>query len=311
MKMLNFASPVFVVVLLLPMAQSQAQPAAPAPPQFEVASIKLNPGCENKPRWGVLSPSPDLLEMPCVNLKSLVQAAYGTFSDGITINPQPLHMEGGPSWMKSEYYSLSAKAYRPERTQMLAGPMLQTLLQDRFRLKTHREMREMPVYAMTVGKRGVKVQPLARGACTPIDLRRAPAPMKPGGPLPNVCGLMSIRSTGTGEMMVDVRGSTMAQFAQRLSQFAGRSVLDKTGIAGRFNFHLEFAPEHRMLGQGFPGGHGTGTGNVANANNPLPPSEPGPNLFFALQEQIGLKLSPEKGPVEVLVIDHVEQPTAN
>jgi bla regulator protein blaR1 len=291
-------------------ARRQEQHTAPPRPQFEVASIRPNPGCENKPRWGVFSPSPNLLEMPCVNLKSLIQTAFGTFGDGITINPQPLHMEGGPSWMNSQYYSLSAKAYRPERTQMLAGPMLQTLLENRFRLKTHREMREMPVYATAVGKRGLKVQPLAEGACTPINLRQSPAPPKPGK-LPNVCGIMIIRPTGTGDMMIDVRGSTMTQFAQRLSQFAGRSVVDNTSIAGRFNFHLEFAPEHRMFGQGFPGGHGTDTGNVANSNNPLPPPETGPNLLVSLQEQIGLKLSSEKGPVSVLIIDHVEKPTAN
>ena len=72
--------------------------------------------------------------------------------------------------MRSEYYTLSAKAGGPTRTEMLAGPMLQTFLEERFRLKTHRETREMPVYAMTVGKGGLKVQPLVEGACIPLGM---------------------------------------------------------------------------------------------------------------------------------------------
>jgi bla regulator protein blaR1 len=291
-------------------AQSTQATSAPAP-SFKVVSLKPNPGCEKIPRRGVFSPSPGRLQMPCVNLKSLIQTAYGTFGDGVTINPQPLHMEGGPSWMHSEYYSLSAKADAPARTEMLAGPMLQVLLEERFRLKTHREMREIPVYAMIVGNRSLKVQPLAEGACTPIDLAHPPGPTKPGGPLPNVCDIMIIRPTGTGEVMIDVRGATMTQFAQRLSQFVDRTVIDKTGIAGRFNFHLEFAPDPHMPGQVFPGARRGDVGNTANTSNPLPPTNPGPNLFAAVQGQIGLELSSDKGLVSFLTIDHVEKPTAN
>src|SRR5579864_4951282 len=130
------------------------------------------------------SPSPGRLEMPCVDLRNLIQAAFGTFGDGVSVNTQPLHMEGGPSWMQSEHYSLSAKADGPVRTEMLAGPMLQALLADRFKLKTHRESREMPVYAMTAAKGGLKVQALAEGACTPLDLSHPPEAPKPGGPPP-------------------------------------------------------------------------------------------------------------------------------
>jgi uncharacterized protein (TIGR03435 family) len=153
------------------------------------------------------------------------------------------------------------------------------------------------------------VQPLAEGACSPIDLRHPPGWIR-SNKLPNVCGLVLIRSTGTN-MIIDVRGSTMTQFAQRLSQFAGRTVEDKTGVAGMFNFHLEFAPALRMPGHGLPGDHERDEAAAANANNPLPPPETGPNLLVSLQEQIGLKLSSEKGPVSVLIIDHVEKPTAN
>jgi uncharacterized protein (TIGR03435 family) len=313
MKMPNFALRIAVGVLLLPAARSQGQPAPPPRPQFEVASLKPNNGCENSPtpRVGNFSPSPGRLEMPCVDLQNLVQAAFGTFGDGVSINTQPLHMEGGPSWMQSEHYSLSAKGDGPARTEMLAGPMLQALLEERFRLQTHRETREMPVYAMTVGKGGLKVQPLAEGACTPLDLTHPPAPPNPGDPPPNVCGVMMMGPTGKGDMMIEVRGSTMTQFAQRLSGRVDRAIVDKTGIAGKFNFHLEFTPDPYMRGQSLPAGRGGDAGNAANPSNPAPPPDPGPSLFVALQEQIGLKLSPGKGPVSFLIIDHVEKPTAN
>jgi uncharacterized protein (TIGR03435 family) len=116
---------------------------------------------------------------------------------------------------------------------------------------------------------------------------------------------MRLALTANGEVMIELRGSTMTQFAQRLSGFVDRAVADKTGITGLFNFHLEFAPDPNMPGQALPGGRG-------NAGNPAPPPiDAGLTLFAALQEQIGVKLSSDKGPVSFLVIDHVQKPTAN
>jgi len=297
--------PIVMGMLHAPAIWSQAQSSARARPQFEVASLKPNKECETIPRAGNLSPSPGRLEMPCVTLAALIQSAFGTFADGVSVNTQPLHTEGGPSWMRSEYYSLSAKSDGPARTEMLAGPMLQAFLEERFQLKTHRETREMPVYAMTVGKGGLKVQPLAEGACTPLDLTHPPPPPKPGEPRPNLCGVMLMGPTGQGQLMIEVRGSTMTQFAQRLSGRADRTVIDKTGVQGKFNFHLEFAPDPHVLGQSAPAGLG------ADPGNPAPPPDAGPNLFVALQEQVGLKLSSDKGPVSFLIIDHVERPAPN
>jgi bla regulator protein blaR1 len=287
----------------------RAQGTPPRPggpvPSFEVASLKPNKGCENAPRGGNFSPSPGRLEMPCVNLLNLIQAAYGTFGDGVSINTTPLHMEGGPSWMRSEYYSLSAKADGPVRTEMLAGPMLQKLLAERFDLQAHRETREMPVYTLTARKGGLKVQPLAEGACTPLDLTHPPAPPKPGDPRPNLCTVMTIGRTANGGTWMEVRGATITQFAQRLSGRVDRTVINKTGVGGMFNFHLEFARDPQMPGQQLPPGPGGDP-----PNSPLP-ADSGPNLFTALQEQLGLKLESAKGPVEVLVIDHVDRPTEN
>ena len=112
-------------------------------------------------------------------------------------------------------------------------------------------------------------------------------------------------------MMIEVRGSTMTQFAQRLSGRVDRTIVDKTGIAGKFNFHLEFTPDPYVRGQGVPAIRGGDVGNTSNPSNPAPPADPGPDIFVALQEQIGLKLSSDEGPVSFLIIDHVEKPTGN
>ena len=104
---------------------------------------------------------------------------------------------------------------------------------------------------------------------------------------------MMILPPVNGNTIIEVRGATMTQLAQRLSGRVDRTIVDKTGIAGRFNFRLEFTPDPHMPG------------------NPAPSSDGGPDIFAAIQEQIGLKLSPDKGPVSFLIVDHVEKPTAN
>lgn len=279
----------------------RGQQQSVALPQFEVASVKLNPRCENGFRGGNLSPSPGRLEMPCVTLESLLQTAYGTFGDGMTINTEPLHMEGGPAWLRSERYAVSAKSDGPVRTELLAAPMLQNLLEERFHLKIRRETRQVSVYALSAAKGGLKIAPLVEGACTPLDLSHPPPPPKAGEPSPSFCGVMRLGPAGKGGMMMEVRGVTMVQFAQRLSGRLDRTVIDKTGIAGQFNFHLEFSPDTAIPGQNLNG--------AGQTEAPLDPDRP--SLFTALQEQIGLKLTPDKGPVSFLVIDHVEKPTAN
>ena len=103
----------------------------------------------------------------------------------------------------------------------------------------------------------------------------------------------------------------MTQFAQRLSGRLDRPVVDETGITGKFNFHLEFAPDPSMPGQGVPGRRVGDAGNAADPANLAAPTDPDLTLFVALQEQIGLKLSSGRGPVSFLIIDHVEKPTAN
>jgi uncharacterized protein (TIGR03435 family) len=289
-----------------PALWSQPQPAT-APPQFAVASLKPNNGCENTPRSVNLAPSPGRLEMPCITLQGLIQTAYGTFADGVSVNRQILRTEGLPNWARSEFYSFAAKGDGPVRTEMLAGPMLQAFLEERFQLKTHRDTREMPVYALTVAKGGIKPPRLPEGGCTPIDLTHPPAPRAPGEPPPNLCGLLMTGPTSNGGMMMELRGSTTKQFAQSLSGRLDRPVIDETGVAGLYTFHLEFAIDPGMPGFQVPR-HKPG---AAGSANPTLPDPTLPTIFAALQEQLGLKLAPEKGPVQYLVVDHVEKPAAN
>jgi len=278
-------------------------------PAFEVASIKPYPGCESKRLFGgTWTPSPDRVEIPCIDLRDMIEAAYGTFRDGVTVDPQHLRMEGGPSWMQSEFYSVSAKAEAPPaHPQTMLGPMLQALLEERFKLKTHREMRETPVFAMTLSKGGLKVQPLGQVACASIDLEQLSA-AKPEE-LP--CGVPLIRPSGTGDIRLEMLGSTMTQFARDLSQLSGRTVVDKTATLGQFDFQLEFMPDPAIAGHYFPKAREGGAGNPTDLGNTLPAPEGGPDLFVALQKQIGLKLTPAKGSVSVLIIDHVEKSSAN
>jgi beta-lactamase regulating signal transducer with metallopeptidase domain len=150
------AVPVVIGIGRAPAVQAQSPAASPL--QFEVASLKPNKGCENRPMS--FNPSPGRLDIPCFNLHDLVQTAFGVYGDGVRMNPQPFHIEGGPSWMQSEYYALSAKADGSTRMEIMAGPMLQSLLEERFLLRIHREMREIPVYALALGKGGLKVRAL-------------------------------------------------------------------------------------------------------------------------------------------------------
>ena len=156
----------------------------------------------------------------------------------------------------------------------------------------------MPIYALVVarpdGKFGpnMKVNPLDCEAVFRAGRGGAPPPPpQPGEPIQ--CGFM----IGPGTMTAG--GMLLGELARSLSPFVGRIVLDKTGLKERYDFQLKYAPE----GRGF--GPGPGPGGAEP-----PPVDPNmPSLFTALQEQLGLKLESERGPVEIVVIDRVEQPT--
>ena len=170
--------------------------------------------------------------------------------------------------------------------------MLRSLLQERFKLRTHRETRELPVYELVVARADRRLGPEMRkpaADCEAAIAAGVPPPRQPGEPPP--CGMMG------GPSFTRAGGATMQQLVVNLSNRVERLVVDKTGLAGRFAFTLAWTPD-RIPTETPPAG--------------IPPIDPnGPSLFTALQEQLGLKLAPAKGQVEVLVIDSIEHPTAD
>jgi len=177
---------------------------------------------------------------------------------------------------------------------MMNGPMLQTLLEERFQLTLHRERRQAPVFALTKTRKSTRLKSFQQGSCTPVDYAQNPPPRQPGGP--PFCQ-NKIQSKGANERAVHVPAATLPAFADFLGVVLGRPVIDRTGISGRFDFDLEFA-----LDQSTPG---------FVPDDTSASSVEGPSVVTAIQEQTGLKLESTKGPVEFLVIDRVRMPSEN
>jgi len=261
-----------------------------ARPQFEIASIKPagNQGL------GMIRPLPGRF-VANASLRVLMETAYRV---------QPFQIEGGPEWIGSEQYEVDAKAAgNPGREQLF--PMMQSLLEDRFRLQIHRESREMPVYALVAARGGLKLPPPREGGCVdgtePFPLlpepgRRMTPPVQIPA-LPPRCGGVGVTLGSRGARLAGGK-VPMAEFARVLSTVLGRTVTDRTGFSGVFDVSLEFLPDD------------TTTGLPPPPPGAIPPENAAPSIFSAVQ-QLGLRLESAKGPVEVLVIDHVERPSTN
>jgi uncharacterized protein (TIGR03435 family) len=262
-------------------------------PAFEVVSIKPNHAGQGV----MMRRSPGgKLSASNITVKFLLQEAYGVKESQIS---------GGPGWIDSEHYDIEAKpddafadAQRKlSRDERIAQDrlMLQGMLADRFKLTLHHDTKEMEVYALVVAKNGPK---LHEAAVPPADAAPPELP-KPGGPLPKG----GIWMTGRGDL--NVTGAGIAQFANVLSMQLGRIVLDKTELKGNYEFTLKWTPDEGQGGM-FGGPGGGPPGGAAP-----PPDVSGPSIFTALQEQLGLKLESQKGPVDTIVIEHVERPSEN
>jgi uncharacterized protein (TIGR03435 family) len=258
---------------------SSAQTIAPRP-AFEAATIKPNPNCGGRGGGGSGMPTPGRLNANCLAARDLIQIAYGMFADGMTQNPHRPQVFDGPAWIDSETFDIVAKAEDNAPVARMYGPMMQLLLEDRFALKIHKETRQLPVYALTIAKNGAKLPATAEGSCTPLDLSH-PAP---AGAI--ICGWGSVRMV-KGNMVIDSHGSTVAKFAGSLVETLNQPVIDRTDLIGLFDIHLEFAADNAT------------------------PDATGASIFTAVQDQLGLKLTSEREPVEVLVIDHIERPSPN
>lgn len=312
------------------------QKAGDAKLEFEVASIKASPPPGNGrimvgSRGGPGTNDPGRITYSNANLRMLIVNAYGLKFNQI---------RGGPDWLNTMRFDIAAKV-PAGATKDQVKAMLQNLLTDRFKLTVHRETREMPMYALVVGSKGPKLKG-SSVVDTPAAAPAAPEPGRgdaPPPPLPNQLGRLRIGADGCPEtppfapgrggsfMMITPNGAcmisngqTMAGFADELSSHFDRVVVDQTGLKGKFDLRLRYDPssipgggEMGMMMKADPpaGGPHGGGGDIERGPAPQEREQP-PGIFAALQEQLGLKLEPKKGPVELLVIDHLEQtPTEN
>jgi uncharacterized protein (TIGR03435 family) len=258
----------------------------PPRPAFDVASIKPNVSGVRGPTFAPMSGGRLTVENNPVT--NLIGNAYGVRRNQIV---------GGPGWMDSDRFDIEARAEgSPSKDQLML--MLQTLLEDRFKLRVHLETRELPVFILTAAKGGVKLKPWQEGSCVTIDPFNPPAPLPRGEEPPKRCGNNLVFDKGLNTEWVatriDMKGLTGALSGPILR----RPVIDKTGFKGTFDINLEWTTDQNpAVG---PDGQGQTSTDAA-----------GPSIFTVLQEQLGLKLESAKGPVEVLVIDRVEKPDAN
>jgi bla regulator protein BlaR1 len=255
-------------------ANSQEQIAGVIPPVYEAVSIKaisIRPNESAKHSAGIGFTIGDFSATD-VTVQTLIKAAY---------NVEDSQISGAPSWLNSETFDIEAKwdksiveALKELSQDQLAlerGHMLRELLSDRFKLTLHREFQHLPVYYLVIAQKGPKLHKAKPGDTYPKGIRDMDG--KGHG------GLMSLREgqlTGQGVPVA----SLVRQLLREVSrEFGGSIIEDKTGLTGNYDFTLHWTP-----GEGQPA------------------------LFRSLQEQLGLRLEPQNGPAEFLVIDHVEKP---
>jgi uncharacterized protein (TIGR03435 family) len=264
--------PAFGALIVASIGMFAQSPATrPTFDAFEVATIKPTPPDWRGGRFNRMQSAHQFVAKGYA-LKILIAAAYGAFPGAIS---------GGPAWIDSDLYDILAETpaeVRPNLNEQMK--MLRKLLADRFNLTLHREQREFSIYALTVAKNGSK---LKQSTVSPDAT--------PGGPPPLVFMLSPERARLPGH------NATMAELAAVMQRAAlDRPVVDRTGLSGRYDFDLEWTPDETQFGGTVPTG------------NPEPPK---PDLFSAIQQQLGLRLEATKGPIEALVIDRVERPSEN
>jgi uncharacterized protein (TIGR03435 family) len=294
-------------------AQQQPRAAEPAPAalKFEVVSIKP---CKTAPAGGgSINNTPGSLRIDCTTVEFLIGAAYIMYPDGkawevqngaflhpMTTRQMYQPIKGSVGWIKSERFTINAKANRATNIEMMRGPMMQAVLKDRFKLAIHRETRDTPVYNLVIGKGGSKLKASKDTSCIALDPAKGPpAPIKPGQSEPTpICGAMR-RSKDGG---VDFYGTSLDNFCSYLSSGLERDVVDRTGLTGLFDVHLDVAMEQLMVRRS--------SESQPPDWNPLSASESAGTIPAALHK-LGLQLQAGKKPTESIVIDHLERPTVN
>jgi uncharacterized protein (TIGR03435 family) len=265
------------VVAMFAAAQAPAQK-----PKFDVSSVKPSPAGT---RFGDTTRG-NRLALSGAPLKTLLRYAYPTLLGRQIVNT--------PSWIDSDLFDVEGKSDSEANiSQAQMQLLVQSLLEDRFQLKAHREMRELPVYNLVVAKTG-KLK-LSQDQ-TPFD-PAAPQTPSPSGPARGSFRTIGKPSPTALTLVISGTAVRMDAFIGMLRQYAGRPLIDKTGLSGLYDFELQFD-----MASGAP---------ATNASAPAA-SEPSIfPVFTALQEQLGLKLESAKAQLEVLVIDSVSKPSEN
>ena len=243
--------------------------AADADPSFDVATIK--PNNSEATRMMQLTLNGRNFRTRASSLGDLIAFAYEV---------QEKQIVGGPEWLNKDRYDIDAV---PDREGAPSGQqlrmMIQKLLADRFKLTFHHDKRELSAYVLTVGKNGNKLTPTeSKGSLPGINSRPGP-----------------------NGLTLNMANATVGDFTGFLQiMVLDRPVVDKTGIAGRFDYDVTFTPDDSQF-HGYP----------PKLPEKTDKSEAAPSLIEAIQKQLGLKLDAEKTPVDVIVIDHVEKYSAN
>jgi len=274
---------------------------------------------------------PSFLRVDCMRLRYLIEDAYVKYLEADAFRRRWIFpVSGGPDWLDTDLYSIDARPeHPPVDRQMMGGPMLQVLLEDRFKLRLRREVRQEPVYELRVADSGFKLRPLKEGECEARKLRSAeervrnpPPAAAPGGPLTIFLGGYkdadgrTIRPCGmtlTGQNEPNPGARTVHLHGQRVYELTNylsldRIILDKTGIQGLFDIEVTYGADVSPMGNRVRAG--STLADVAPTETPRGPSGADP-VFAALEKQLGLKLVPTIGPRTYYVVDHVERPTPN
>jgi uncharacterized protein (TIGR03435 family) len=268
------------------------------------------------PTGGPGSGDPGRIRYLYTSLRNLLATAYDV--KGFQIQ--------GPSWLDTGRFDVNA-TMPPETTREQFRVMLQNLLTERFKMTLHRETRQLPAYALVIARGGPKMR--ESQTVSPAQDNAAAAPSSPFPEQPRMgadgfpvlasqagerAGLILMMMPGRARLVG--RQQTMLDLANRLTTQLGRAVADATGLTAKYDFTLTFAPEGMNPPSGPAGGAGvmvrvppptpSGAGGGA-APESLPESDTPPDIFRAIKEQLGLMLDARKGPVELIVIDHVEK----
>jgi len=276
-------------------AQTPApKPIDAAPPAaFEAASIKPQaPSSDGNIRTMVRYPANGRLTAAGATVKTLICVAYG-ISD--------FQVLGGPNWIDEERYDVEAtpgaaleeqlQKMTSDQSTLVKHQMLQTLLAERFKLTLHHDTKELPIYALVVAKGGSKLQETKPDDANPDPANASAHPTNKGRMR------MSFQSTA---IELTATGMAMDGLARQLASQLHSTVQNQTGLKGIYDFTVHFTPDDAGMDASGPGGSGASLSDNS-----------GTSIFAAVEDQLGLKLESKKGPVDVVVVDHVDKPSDN